>query len=124
MKKDIKDINDIKLLVDTFYKNANSDKVLGPIFESYLSERWDEHHETFYRFWQTVILKEMSYYGKPVPFHFTMHLDALHFDLWVSIWRATVDSLFQGEKAERAKLRGKTMSDAFLKKIKKHESNN
>lgn len=118
--KDIENFNDIKLLVDTFYNNARKDKTLGPIFDKYLADHWEEHFEKLYRFWQTVILKEMTYYGQPVPVHFSMGLHSTEFEIWVSLWQNTVSELFEGKKAERAKLRGRTMADSFMRKIKKH----
>ncbi|MFB6317339.1 group III truncated hemoglobin [Saccharicrinis sp. FJH54] len=119
MKKDIETFEDIKKLVDTFYANARKDALIGPIFEKYLSGHWDEHLEKLYRFWQTIILREMAYYGKPIEVHFKMMLADNHFGNWMEIWNATVTSMYEGPLAERAKLRGRTMSEAFLKKIKK-----
>jgi len=119
MKKDIETLDDIKILVDTFYDNARKNELIGPIFEKYLAGHWDTHLEKLYRFWQTVVLKEMAYYGQPVPVHFKMLLYDTHFGIWLKIWNSTVTSLYEGPKAERAKLRGRTMSEAFLKKIKK-----
>ncbi|MFC0878012.1 group III truncated hemoglobin [Saccharicrinis sp. FJH2] len=119
MKKDIETFDDIKILVDTFYNNARKDAQIGPVFEKYLAGHWDEHLEKLYRFWQTILLREMAYYGKPIPVHFKMLLDDKHFGIWLEIWNSTVTSLYEGPLADRAKLRGRTMSEAFLKKIKK-----
>ena len=123
MKTDIETFDDIKILVDTFYDNARKDTFIGPLFEKYLAGHWDAHMEKLYRFWQTILFKEMTYYGKPVPVHFKMMLDDDHFGIWLEIWNNTVKSLYEGPKAERAKLRGRTMSEAFLKKIKKTHFN-
>ncbi len=119
MKKDIESNQDIKLLVDTFYSEVRKNNFLGPIFESYLADHWDEHHQILYKFWHTVTFKEMHYYGNPVPVHFSMHLTQEHFDAWLVIWTQTVDGLFEGKRAENAKLRGRTMAAAFLSKIEK-----
>lgn len=123
MKTDISEFDDVKLLVNTFYQNARKDAQIGPIFENYLAGHWDEHLEKLHRFWQTVLLREAAYYGKPVPLHFKMELSERDFDIWLNIWKSTVDSLFEGPRAENAKLRGRTMAEAFLKKIKKNTQN-
>ncbi len=120
MKGDIKNVEDIKLLVDTFYATVVKNNDLGDIFNEHLEGKWDEHHEKLYRFWQTVVLKEMTYYGQPVPSHFGLQLSKSHFDEWNRVWSSVVDELFEGENAERAKLRGRTMSEAFMGKIDKH----
>ena len=51
-------LDDIKILVDTFYDKARQDTLLGPIFEGVIEDRWPEHLEKMYRFWQTVLLGE------------------------------------------------------------------
>jgi hemoglobin len=48
-----------------------------------------------------------------------MHIKKGHFDHWLEVWCSTVDELYEGEIAERAKFRGKTMAKAFYSKIKK-----
>ena len=120
-KSDIKNVEDIKKLVDTFYATVVKDKDIGHIFSEHLDGKWQEHHEKLYRFWQTVVLKKMTYYGQPFPLHFGMNLNKSDFDTWNRVWSAVVDELFEGPKAERAKLRGRTMSDVFLSKISKNE---
>jgi len=120
MAKDISSFEDIKLLVDRFYEAAREDSLIGPIFNKYLEGRWDEHLEKLFSFWDTVLLRQPGYYGDPVTTHFKLNLTEVHFNRWLDLWCATVDKYFEGEIAEKAKHRGKTMSLAFLGKIKKH----
>jgi hemoglobin len=119
MAHDISSFDDVKLLVDRFYETAGEDTLIGPIFNKYLEGRWEEHHKKLYSFWATVLLRQAGYYGNPVPMHFKMHLTEVHFNRWLQIWCETVDKYFEGEKAENAKHRGKTMSLAFMEKIDK-----
>ena len=123
MKKDITTLKDIRFLVDQFYAAVQLDPFLGPIFNSRLAGRWEMHHRKLYRFWHTVLLRRPDYFGDPVPMHFDMNIDERHFDGWLKIWTETIDANFEGMIAERAKLRGKTMSKAFLAKIKKAAAN-
>jgi len=116
-KKDITELDDIKLLVDTFYQQVREDELLSPIFNGIIKDRWPEHLEKMYRFWQTVLLQEHTYFGSPFPPHAKLPVEQLHFDTWLKLWRSTVDANFEGEKAEEAKWRGDKMALMFLSKI-------
>ena len=69
MKKDILTIEDIRQLVDRFYEKVRANNLLGNIFAERIQDRWPEHLEKMYRFWQTVLLGEHTYYGAPFPPH-------------------------------------------------------
>ncbi|MET6998171.1 group III truncated hemoglobin [Chitinophaga defluvii] len=116
-KKDITELDDIKLLVDTFYQQVREDELLSPIFNGIIKDRWPEHLEKMYRFWQTVLLQEHTYFGSPFPPHAKLPVEQLHFDTWLKLWKSTVDANFEGEKAEEAKWRGDKMALMFLSKI-------
>ena len=70
-----------------------------------------------YRFWQTVLLEEHTYFGSPFPPHMHMPVDKFHFDTWVGLFHQTVDELYEGEKADRAKWQGSRMAEMFQHKI-------
>jgi len=124
VKKDIISLKDIQFLVDKFYEAVRADPFIGSIFNTRLEGRWDVHHHKLYRFWHTVLLRRPDYFGNPVPIHFSMNIGEDHFSHWLKLWINTVDEYFEGEIAERAKLRGRTMADAFLAKIKKDDAMN
>lgn len=117
MKKDITTIDDIQLLVNTFYDKAKAEPLIGPIFTSVIQDRWPEHLEKMYRFWQTVLLSEHTYHGAPFPPHAKLSIGAQHFSSWLTLWRDTVDSLFAGDKANEAKWRGGRMAEVFQSKM-------
>lgn len=116
MKKDIAHLDDIKLLVDTFYGKVQTDDLIGPIFSSVISN-WQPHLAKMYTFWQTVLLQEHTYYGSPFPPHAKLPVSGAHFERWLSLWRSTVDDFFEGSKANDAKWRGQAMADMFMAKI-------
>jgi hemoglobin len=60
-KNEIKNIDDIKLMVDTFYGKIREDEKLKDIFNNKIEDRWTVHLEKMYRFWQTVLLDEHTY---------------------------------------------------------------
>ncbi|MCE3259125.1 MAG: globin [Bacteroidetes bacterium] len=117
MKKDITSLDDVKLMVDTFYQRVRENELLGPIFNERLNNRWPEHLEKMYRFWQTILLDEHTYHGAPFPPHAAMALSKAHFETWLNIFVSTVDELFEGEVANEAKHRGTLMAAIFNSKI-------
>lgn len=114
---DIKTLEDIKLLVDTFYSKVQKDDFIGPIFNEKISNRWPEHLEKMYRFWQTILLEVHTYSGSPFPPHKQLPVAKEHFDRWMEIFTTTTDELFVGAIAEEAKLRAKNMAEMFNYKI-------
>lgn len=116
-KKDINTIEDIRLLVDTFYGKVRANELLGPIFDGVIQDRWPEHLEKMYRFWQTVLLGPHTYFGAPFPPHARLPVNQEHFDTWLRLWHGTLDDFFVGVTAEEAKWRGDKMAAMFLSKI-------
>jgi hemoglobin len=115
--KDITTLEDIKLLVDSFYSKIQKDEFIGPIFNEKIGDRWPEHLEKMYRFWQTILLEVHTYSGSPFPPHKQLPVSKEHFDRWMEIFTTTTDRLFTGPTAEEAKLRAKNMAEMFNYKI-------
>lgn len=115
--QDISNIEDIKILVNTFYEKVQKDDLIGPIFNEKMMGRWPQHLEKMYRFWQTILLEEHTYSGSPFPPHKQLPVNQSHFDRWMEIFTTTVDSLFVGKLAEEAKVRAANMAYMFNYKI-------
>ncbi|MET0244150.1 MAG: group III truncated hemoglobin [Flavitalea sp.] len=110
-------LDDVRLLVDTFYGKVRNDDIIGPVFNAKIQDRWPEHLEKMYRFWQTLLLDERTYFGRPFPPHAQLPVDWKHFERWMNLFTATVDELFTGTKAEEAKWRAGKMAELFNAKI-------
>jgi hemoglobin len=110
-------IDDVKLLVDTFYERIQADALLGPVFNEVIQDNWSVHLEKMYRFWQTVLLGEHTYFGTPFPPHAKLPVGHEHFAAWMALFTKTVDELFAGEKADEAKWRAGKMAEMFEYKI-------
>lgn len=123
MKRDIQNIDDIKLLVHRFYGRVREDEILKDIFNNKIQDRWPEHLEKMYRFWQTVLLEEHTYYGSPFVPHAKLPVDWVHFEQWMKLFNETIDALFTGEKASRAKWQGERMAEMFHSKIAYYRNN-
>ena len=115
--RDIQNIDDIKLLVDTFYQKIREDDMLGIIFQQNIQDRWPIHLEKMYKFWQTILFDEYTYQGRPFPPHAHLPIGKIHFDQWLNIFEYTVNSLFKGEKANEAKWRAQKMATMFQSKL-------
>lgn len=116
-------LDDIKVLVDTFYERIRTDELLAPIFNERIQDRWPIHLEKMYKFWQTVLLEEHTYFGSPFFPHAHLPVGHEHFATWLALFNKTVDELFTGDKAEEAKWRANKMAELFEAKIE-HIRNN
>lgn len=117
MKTEIKQLDDVRLLVDAFYAKVRQDDLLGDIFDRVIQDRWPQHLGKMYTFWQTVLLGQHSYYGNPFMPHAKLPVEKKHFDRWLELFHATLDEHFTGEKADEAKWRASKMAEMFQFKI-------
>lgn len=115
-KPDITEREHIELLVDSFYKKARKDDLLGPIFNQVIGDRWSTHLEKMYRFWETILLNRLTYKGTPFAPHVRLDLNHAHFARWDRLFSETVDAHFEGEKADEAKERAGKMAILFRHK--------
>jgi hemoglobin len=122
-KEDILTLEDIKLLVNTFYDKVREDTLIGPIFNERIQNRWPEHLAKMYTFWQTVLLGEHTYYGSPFPPHAQLPVEGQHFQRWLFLFSQTLNELFTGEKAKEAMWRADKMAEMFQYKIEHYRNN-
>ena len=121
MKRQIQHPEDIKFLVDEFYKKVITDDQIAFIFNDIANLSWDEHMPVMYSFWESVLLGNMNYRGNVMSAH--IQLDKLvpltkdHFERWKTLFFETLDAHFEGEKVAEAKQRVETMMQLMLFKI-------
>lgn len=108
---------EIKILVDKFYEKVRRDELLADIFNTVIQDKWPEHLEKMYRFWETVLLRKHTYFGSPFRPHAKLPVTKKHFDRWLVLFTETVDEHFEGEKADEAKWRAQKMAEMFHSKI-------
>lgn len=120
--KEIASIDDIKKLVDTFYDKVRKDELIGPVFQERIRDRWPQHLEKMYTFWQTILLGEHTYFGTPFPPHAKLPVSGKHFQRWMELFKETVDENFKGENAKEAKFRAAKMAEMFETKIAYYQS--
>ncbi len=104
---------DVKRLVDAFYEKVNADELLSPVFNEVAAVHWAHHLPVMYTFWSSILLGTASYHGRPFPKHLALPVGREHFDRWLQLFTGTVDALFEGDKAEEAKMRGYSIAQVF-----------
>ncbi len=97
--------------------------MLKDIFNTVIQDRWPEHLEKMYRFWQTVLLQEQTYFGNPFLPHANLPVQAEHFQRWLQLFSETVEEHYSGPNADRVKWQGSRMAQMFHSKIQ-HSRNN
>ncbi len=121
MKADIQTKDDIKILVDLFYKEVKQDILLGPIFNDLTKIDWNNHMPKMYLFWENVIFFSGGYNGNPLKVHQKIHelnpLNSEHFNRWNELFNRTINQLFVGKNAELAKTRALNISLILQEKL-------
>lgn len=119
--KDIENRDDIERLVNEFYRKICEDDLLGFIFTDIVKINGDKHLQVMYNFWDNIILFSGTYTGNPMDLYKSVHnsqpINSEHFSRWVQLFIDTVDRLYEGENAELAKQRTKSISSIIEKKI-------
>jgi hemoglobin len=101
---------EIEILVNKFYDKVKQDDLLAPLFAHV---DWPHHLPVMYNFWASMLLGDRSYTGNPFQKHVPLPLKVKHFDRWLSLFTATIDENFSGEKAEEVKSRAKNIAAVF-----------
>jgi hemoglobin len=115
--KDIGTEEDVRTLVDAFYTAIREDALLNPIFNDVARVDWAHHLPKMYAFWSQLLLGIPGYTGQPFPPHTVLPVGREHFARWVELFRQTVDRLFAGEVATRAKNAAASIAHTFALRL-------
>lgn len=78
-------------LVNAFYSRIREDRLLGPIFDEAIRDRWGHHLEKMKDFWATVALNAGRYSGEPIQVHKKLvEVQPWHFDVWLEMFEETL----------------------------------
>jgi hemoglobin len=108
---------DVRALVDEFYGAIRNDALLNPIFSDVAQVNWEHHLPKMYAFWNGLILGIPGYRGAPFPPHTVLPVGREHFARWVELFHATVDRLFVGTGAKRAKDAASSIAHTFAMRM-------
>lgn len=119
--KTIDSREDVSLLVHSFYAKIRKDELLGPIFNGNIpDDHWPAHLEKLTDFWESNLFGIFKFKGNPPAAHQRMDaneghtISQVHFGKWLQLWFETIDELFYGERAERAKDAARRMSTGLF----------
>lgn len=115
--RDIKTDADVIELVDTFYGAIQDDALLNPIFTDFAQVDWAHHLPKMYAFWSGLIFGKPGYVGQPFAAHVHLPVAREHFSRWLELFRATVDRLFAGPGADRAKNAAGSIAHTFAMRL-------
>ena len=122
MRKQIENRDDLKLLVNTFYDKIRADQEIGFFFNETITD-WEEHLEKLTDFWDMNVFGTKKYNGNPILAHnavdqkFDHQITSNIFGIWLNLWFATLDELFEGENVEILKRRAQKMSTFLFMNI-------
>ena len=118
---DIRDRDDILVLVRTFYRSAFQDPRIGRIFTEVAHMDLDHHLPIMGDFWESVLFQTGGYHRNALALHTALNarhpLTAEHFDRWLHLWTATVDDLYEGPVAERAKAQAGRIAESIQRRL-------
>jgi hemoglobin len=115
MKIDIKNRADIEHLVRTFYAKLLSDEIMAPHFHGI---DFEHHFPRMIGFWAFILLDEQSEMSNVFQKHIRLDVHDEHFEHWIEHFCQTVDGLFAGEKADKAKQNAQVIGYTFKTKMK------
>ena len=107
---DIATREDVSVLVHRFYDKIRQNELLGPIFNAHIADaQWPEHLSKLTDFWESNLFGLRTFRGSPSAKH--IHVDKnlhytisqTHFAQWLQLWLETIDELYVGELATKAK---------------------
>lgn len=107
---DIESRDDIVRLMGEFYGRMFKDEVMGPIFLDVAKMDLDVHIPIISDFWELQLFRKSGYRGGMMMVHFQLHnkmpegLEHHHFMRWLDYWYETLDALFEGPRANWAKV--------------------
>jgi hemoglobin len=97
------------------------DDVLAEPFAEVRSKGLEAHIPVMADFWETALFRAGLYRGSALHAHRRVHqripLNSSHFVRWLTVWNDTVDEMFRGPIAERAKIQGARIAWAMHRRL-------
>lgn len=112
--KDIAVKEDIVKMIDAFYGKVAVDSQIGHYFEKV---DWVHHKPRMHAFWEYILLDKPAKIHSIYDTHHRLNLTPDDFNVWLSYFKATIDELFEGPKAELAKQRALIIAHTFNSKM-------
>ncbi len=123
--KDIENREDIEHFVKSFYEKMLDDMILGFIFTQIAKVDLEEHIPVICDFWETVIFSVPKYkkgievLKVHVDLNEKIKLKKGHFVRWLFLFETTMDELYRGNNASKAKQKARQIAGSMQKKLNK-----
>ncbi len=121
MKQDIRNREDIRLLMELFYNKLLADETISYLFTDVAKINLEHHFPVLVDFWDSILFQADTYQKNAMKPHLDLHqqspLQAHHFKTWLGYFIATVNELFDGDKAELAKQRATSIATVMQIKV-------
>lgn len=122
MKSDIRNREDIYLIVCDFYKKLMVDEDIKHFFVDFTAPDALEHHlQILVDFWDNIIFYSGTYARNAMKPHLlinkTKPFKTEHFTVWLKHFFASIDANFEGENAHAAKTRAQSIATVMQLKM-------
>jgi len=119
---DLADRDDVEMLLRHFYGRVFADDVLAEPFSELRGQGLESHLPVMCDFWETVLFRAGLYRGNALIVHRQLDLRhplyARHFTRWLELWGATVDEMYDGPAATRAKVQAGRIANAMHRRLR------
>lgn len=116
------DLSNVEKLVRRFYGRVFDDDVLAEPFIELRAKGLESHLPVMCDFWETVLFRAGLYHGNAMVVHRQLDdrhpLCATHFVRWLQLWNATVDEMYQGPVAQRAKIQAARIAKSIHRRLR------
>lgn len=113
---------DVDILLRRFYGRVFADHALAEPFTELRAKGLDSHLPVMCDFWETVLFRAGLYHGNALLVHRQLHdrhlLSANHFVRWLTLWNTTVDEMYRGPVAERAKVQAARIAKSMHRRLR------
>ena len=123
ISRDITGRKDIELFVERFYDRLMTDPFIGFLFTDSVDIDLREHLPIISDFWETILFQKPAYKRGPqvMNVHLALNekvkLKHFHFRRWLHLFNKTVDEMFDGPVAERAKERSASIAEVMKQRV-------
>lgn len=119
---DLTNRDDVEVLLRRFYGRVFTDDVLAEPFSELRAQGLESHLPVMCDFWETVLFRAGLYHRNALVVHRRLDmrhpLYAKHFARWLALWEATVDDMYDGPAADRAKVQAGRIARAMHRRLR------
>lgn len=111
----------VEVLLRRFYGRVFADDVLAEPFSELRANGLESHLPVMCDFWETVLFRAGLYRGNALHVHRQLHdrhpLCAHHFARWITLWNSSVDEMYRGPNALRAKVQAARIAKSMHRRL-------